>query len=465
MRAKEFLTEANNLSTSELRAVRGGQPRYMKFLHNVKKGVAFTTSDGKPFVVDPKQYNDLEAFFSDPSNRGTVWLRDRATGELKRNSDLRKTSDFGGQQPSFDQEEPAGKEALPAKPSQVFQTTDVEKLDTNAAKAVKQVLDAGAFYAGQLFDKISTSSTLTGAGEFGQIVINAAKQINDGVMPTLKGVNPTYAKAIRDYAGEYLGVLAVTKGLADFPNQDKFYEFLGTDNLNDLIVYFPKATNNPLADSIAVQNKKSKHIINISSKGGKKGAPPSLDNLKVPNEFRTNPEFEQVIGFFDTAHGSSAKGQPFELMNYLYSIGAKPGVHIPKEYAGILPFSEQDISLLIQLMDKRNIDATVPRKFAKLFRKFDSEESGATPGGIIHYVVNKDMMQAVNTANIIPNFRELVLEILGYNFVQLFSDFKGKDKMLSVRVLWPAKIDGQVEVYSKSYAGEPGKGKLSFSIT
>lgn len=75
------------------------------------------------------------------------------------------------------------------------------------------------------------------------------------------------------------------------------------------------------------------------------------------------------------------------------------------------------------------------------------------------------MMQAVNTANIIPNFRELVLEILGYNFVQLFSDFKGKDKMLSVRVLWPAKIDGQVEVYSKSYAGEPGKGKLSFSIT
>ena len=460
MRARDFLTEANNLGVGELRAVRGGEPRYVKFLAKVKQGSPFTTSSGEPFIVDPKQYGELSDFFNNPENRGALWLRRKGGGEPVRAADLRKTAEFGGQQAAFDQQGPAGKEALPAKPSQVFQTKDVEKLDSNAATAVKQMLEAGAFYAGQLYEKIAGSPVLQGAGDFGKVVIDLAGQINNGQMPSLAGVDPTYAKAIRDYAGEYLGVLAVMKGLADFPNQDKFYEFLGAADLNDLIIYFPKATNNPLADSIAVQNKKTKHIINISSKGGKKGAPPSLDNLKVPDEFRNEPEFEQVVRFFDIAHDASAKGQPFELMNYLHSLGVK----LPSYYNNILPFTDQDISLLIQLMNKRNANVSVPRKFVKIYNRFDGDDPGLPPGGIIHYVVNKDMMAAVNS-EAIPNFRELVLEILGYNFVQLFSDFKGKNKNLEVRVLWPAKIDGKVEVYSKSYAAEPGKGKLSFSIT
>jgi len=464
MRAKEFLIEANNLGVGELRAVRGGQPRYLTFLDKVKQGTPFTKTDGTAFTVDPKQYQELEAFFGDPANSGALWLRG-ADGTTARATELRKTQEFGGQQATFDQEAPAGKETLPAKPSQVFQTKDIEKLDPKASIAVKQMMEAGAFYAGELYEKIAQSPVLQGAGDFGQIVIDIAGQINEGNVPSLKGVNATYAKAIRDYAGEYLGVLSVMKGTADFPSQEKFFEFLGAANLNDLIVYFPKATNNPLADSIAVQNKKTKHIINISSKGGKKGAPPSLDNLKVPDEFRSQPEFGQVTGFFDIAHKASAKGQPFELINYLYSIGARPGKELPAHYEGILPFTNEDISQIISLMDKVNTDARVPKKFIKIYNRSGSKESGATPGGIIHYAVNKDMMSAVNDHDVIPNFRKLVLEILGYNFVQLFSDFKGRDKRLEVRVLWPAKIDGNVKIDSKSYAAEPGKGKLSFSIT
>lgn len=463
MRAKDFLFEANNLATSELMAIRGGQPRYLTFLKKVKDGTPFTTKDGNPFVVDPSQYKEIEAFFKDPSARGTLRLREKGTGAEIKNSELRKTAEFGGQQLSFDQTEPKGKEAYPAKPSQVFQTQKIEKLNPNTAKAVKQMLDAGAFYAGELYDKIVGSSVLQGAGDFGQTVINLASQLNDGQLPSLKDVNPEYAAAIRDYAGEYLGVLAMMKGLAEFENQDKFFEFLGSNNLNDLIVFFPQATNNPLADSIAVQNKKTKHIINISSKGGKKGAPPSLDNLKVPDEFRSLPEFENVVNFFDTARAASAKGQPFELMNVLYNTGlVVPGKNIPKYYSNVLPFSDNDISAVLALMSKDFREYSVPKKFAKILAA--GEGNTGTPGGIIHTVVNKDMMAAVNKGAI-PNFRELVLEILGYNFVQLFSDFKGRNKLLNVRVLWPAKIDGNVEVYSKSYAAEPGKAKLSFSIT
>jgi hypothetical protein len=459
MRAKEFLIEANNLGVSELRAVRNGQPRYLKFLDKVKKQSPFTDKDGNPFIVDPKQYRELVNFFDDPNNQRSLILRGRDGGSL-RATDLRKTQEFGGQQTAFDQTEPAGKEALPAKPSQVFQTKDIENLNTNAAKAVKQMIDAGAFYAGQLYEKITSSPVLQSAGDFGKAVINLASEINKGSMPSIKGINPAYSSALRDYSGEYLGVLAMTKNLANFPNQNQFYEFLGTNNLNDLIVWFPKATNNPLADSVAIQNKKTKHVISISSKGGTKGAPPSLDNLKVPNEFRSEPEFQEVIGFFDAAHKASAKGQPFDLINYLFSIG----VDLPRYYDGILPFSNEDIGMLIQLMGPKQANARVPKKFIKIYNKFTGNTEGIGPGAVIQQVVLKDMMAAVN-AEKIPNFRKLVLEILGYNFIQLFSDFKGKDKRLTVRVLWPAKVNGRVSVSSKSYAAEPGKTKLSFSIT
>lgn len=463
MRAKDFLNEANNLVTGELTAVRNGKPRYLIFLAKVKAESPFTTTNGDPFVVDPIQYTELANFFKDPNAKGSLPLREKGTGNEISSSKLRKTAEFGGQQLSFDQTEPKGKEAYPAKPSQVFQTQNVDKIDTDAAKAVAQVLNAGAFYASDLYDKISTSPILQGAGDFGQTVIGLADQLNNGQLPSLKGVNPDYAATIRDYAGEYLGVLATMMGLADFPSQDKFYEFLGTNSLEDLIVFFPKAVNNPLADSIAVQNKKTKHIINISSKGGKMGAPPSLDNLKVPDEFRNLPGFELVVKFFDTSQLSVAKNQPFLLMNVLFNAGLiRPGENISKYYSGLLPFSDNDIDAIIALMGKNYEEFSVPKKFAKLLNA--GQDSTGTPGGIIHYVVGKDLIAAVNDG-IIPNFRELVLEILGYNFVQLFTDFKGRDKQLAVRVLWPAKIDGNVKIYSKAYAAEPGKGKLSFSIT
>jgi hypothetical protein len=463
MRATDFLNEGNNLATGELMAVRGGQPRYTIFLKKVKDGSPFTTKDGNPFIVDPTQYTELANFFQDPTAKGTLRLREKDTGNEIKNSELRKTAEFGGQQLSFDQTQPKGKEAYPAKPSQVFQTQKIDKFDPKSAKAVQQMLNAGAFYAGDLYDKIANSPILRNAGDFGQTVIDLASQLNEGQLPSLKEVNPEYAAAIRDYAGEFLGVQATMMGLADFPNQDLFFEFLGAKSLEDLLVFFPAATNNPLADSIAVQNKKTKHVINISSKGGKKGAPPSLDNLKVPDEFRNLPEFEFVVQFFDTARAASAKGQPFELMNVLFNAGLiSAGENLPKYYDGLLPFSDSDISSILALMGKNYREFSIPKKFAKLLNA--GKGNTGTPGGIIHYVVNKDMMAAVN-GGAIPNFRELVLEILGYNFVQLFSDFKGREKQLYVRVLWPAKIDGEVEVYSKSYAAEPGKAKLSFSIT
>lgn len=464
MRARDFLIEADNtLTVGTLRKVRSGQPRYQIFLDKVKNQSPFTDKSGQAFVIDPNQYNELLYFFNNPENSGTLKVRG-VDGTVISTSQLLKTGEFGGAAASFDNPNMVHKEKLPAKPSDVFQTKDVEggKLNPAAALAVKQVLDAGAFPASQLYEKIAQSPVLLGAGDFGQIIINMAEQISNNTMPSAKGVDPTFYKAIRDYAGEYLGLMAVMQNLADFPEREEFFEFLDAPNLDDLIVYFPKNQANPLADSIGVRNSNTGHVISISSKGGKQGAPPSMSSLKVPDAFREIEEFKQVIEFFDLTSDENipAKQQPFYIANYLF----RQKIKFPWYYKNILPFSEDDILDLEFLMQRKFADEDFPKKFKVIANEFTGNGDGIPPGGIIHAVVNKDIIDLIN-GGAIPNFRKLVLEILGYNFVQLYSDFKGANKIFNVRVLWPAKLRGTVKVATKAYAAEPGKGKLSFSIT
>ena len=89
----------------------------------------------------------------------------------------------------------------------------------------------------------------------------------------------------------------------------------------------------------------------------------------------------------------------------------------------------------------------------------------ATPGGIIHYTLNKVLVDAVNNNNAMPNFEPLAREILQKNFIQIFARPKGG--VLGFDVLWPSKdlATGKIELYSKASSTEPGKQKMSFSVT
>ena len=55
-----------------------------------------------------------------------------------------------------------------------------------------------------------------------------------------------------------------------------------------------------------------------------------------------------------------------------------------------------------------------------------------------------------------------MIESLGYNFVQLYTNVKGDQ--LETKAFWPAKISGQVKLKTKGSAGEM-KGKISLEIS
>jgi hypothetical protein len=128
----------------------------------------------------------------------------------------------------------------------------------------------------------------------------------------------------------------------------------GPAGLGNLMLYFPKSTNSPLADSLAInqknksyalQNTQTGHVIKLSAKGDKEGAPPSMDNLKIPDSIRKkrNKDIQQVVRFLDIAHASGSKDQPFKLAEFL-SISAPKT--IPEEVKNLFPITPEEFNKL-----------------------------------------------------------------------------------------------------------------------
>jgi hypothetical protein len=71
-------------------------------------------------------------------------------------------------------------------------------------------------------------------------------------------------------------------------------------------------------------------------------------------------------------------------------------------------------------------------------------------------------MRAVNSDRAVPELRAAIIESLGYNFVQLYTNARGNK--LVTEAFWPAKISGKVKLKTKGSAGEI-KGKMSVEIS
>lgn len=320
------------------------------------------------------------------------------------------------------------------------------------------------FAAMRVFDEVIQNNTLQET-EIGNHIIQMAKEIKDGRFPSLKTVPKQFHTAIRDYAGEYLGVLALIRGIANFPTRNAWLEHLGVTNLNDITIYFPPESNNPLGDSEGYfQNKETGNIILISSKGGKKGAPPSVTGLKIPDNLKTD-EYALEVDVIETLQNLPAFEGPFVALNKIYQ--ANPDA-IDPVFAATLPLSNEDIQLFKQytnrkLYNKRNV-ADLPEKFRKIVGKGPDAKLEATPGGILHYTYSSELLKAVNQRNALPNFEPMAREILQKNFIQIFA--RPKVGELTFDVLWPNKemATGKIELYNKSSSTDIS-GKLSFSVT
>jgi hypothetical protein len=225
-------------------------------------------------------------------------------------------------------------------------------------------------------------------------------------------------------------------------------------------MYFPRDTANPLADSFSVVNDETGHAIKISSKAAGKGAPPAMGSLKIPEDVQK--KYPEAYEFFvtSTTPGQSAFVQPFVMMNWLSTNAPET---VPAEYQSLLPFTDQ----LIATIESSSKNATpLPAKLMKIFNRRLStkvQDSNNTDGGKAWYAVTKDVMNAVNNGNAVQDFQPMVIQSLGYNFIQLYTNVKGNN--LVTEAFWPAKISGQVKLKTKASASNPTKGKISVEIS
>ena len=122
-------------------------------------------------------------------------------------------------------------------------------------------------------------------------------------------------------------------------------------------------------------------------------------------------------------------------------------------------FTQEDI---IAIVDSVRTGAELDSKFDPIIqsRKFTSL---STPGGKLLYCAAKDLVDIINTTQPMRDFRTIILELLGENFVQIFSRVVGKKLVFDV--LWPGKVDGNVGLWTKIEASNPSGAGLSFKIT
>lgn len=450
------LNEAN-LAATELPArkytsvnnPKSGQPltRPELFLYKVMSGSAFTLVKGGEIVIDPAE-----------SRRVADWIRTGPSGVIKMktmdpdlpevsNTQLLKTDEFLTKS--------AEKERIAVKPSDVFpsQEIDVEALASDMAALEA----AGGFSANQMYNKLAGNADLKKLGGVGEAIISMAKQITQGQVPVIpKGLSDSEIKAIELYAGEYLGVLQVVYGTASFDKREQFLKWVGSD-LTGLMLFFPKASNNPIADSYTFLNRSTGNALAISSKAAGKGAPPSLSSLKVPDLVKK--KYPEAYEFIRTAQTQGTGiTQAFYLMNWLYNYDSSL---IPTAWQKFLPWSDSDMQAVTgSIKGKGKIPAAL-LKAAKSQLSNQVAEGSAPDGGKVFYAVITDLMKAVN-AGAVPNFREAILTSLGFNFVQIYSNVRGG--RLESKAFWPAKVDGQVKLKSKSSAQED-KGKISYQVS
>jgi len=447
------LSEDRTLSASTILKRPG---RFQAFVSMIQNGTAFYTTDKEPVIVDPAEADRMLELFDKGEFKGTIKLN-TDQGVLSLNQ-LLKSKELGGQASTGEEGEELSKEAALLKPSQIG-ITDKD------------------IPASQLGEEIINNSVLQST-EYGRAVISMAEAIMNGqpaVMPeelrkTKIGVS------INDYAGEYLGVLALVYGQSRFPRKKGFTEWLGAD-VSELTLFFPVEANTQLADSFAsISNDKTNHKVNISSKGGGGGAPPSISGLKIPEDIRNNPDYAAAVAFIDLADaGDAKKGIPpkyplpsprtlsivFQAMNLINEYVPEA---IPEEFAPFLPWKSDIVKQCRDSIEgyKKGKPIEMP-EYKAITDTVKSDK--ASDGGKLAYAVKKAVMQAVNENDAIPGFQDVVLNILDMNFVQQYADYNKKTGVMSFATQWPAKLDGYISLESKSGATDPTKGGFSFKLS
>jgi hypothetical protein len=453
MRFNEFkpLLEASLVTLNPSKLIKD-TARFEKLISNIKTGNPLYSVDGTPVVIKKSEAARLQQMFDTGMFRGAISLmgQDKQTYPL---SSFLKTKDYGGQSVPPGQE---GDDAIPVagiKPGQVFQHGEVGK---DQIITPELVLELGAFPAGQLAERIVANKYLDSQGAAGLAVKEIAQQLGAGQPAIIPNLSKGEINNIQNYGFEYLGVLALIKGVADFPNADAFYDHVGA-NLEELVLYFPSSSSNPVADSYALVNRKTENTIFISSKGAKGGAPSSISALKIPDNMRKMIGKDPALTFVAElqSHAKPAWQQPFFAANYMEenypgSMGA---------LSQYLPFSDEFMGYLGETLKNRNAGVPtdlkqIPKEHRAIFKLVADNVKSKHPlfYNLRYYV--KDRIHEAVRKGVIPNFSKRMIELLGQNFVLLKTEQAGKPGVgeFITHVRWPSKVGGTVTFEHKDPA-------------
>ena len=438
MRAREFLYEDQTLSPDKLTK---DMVRFNNLVNNIAGLKPLYLQDGTPVIIKPEEAQRIKDLQANGEFSGRIKLTGQDNKPYALSSFL-KTAEYGGQAI------PPGQEATtaPTKEGAKLKPSDIGLHD----RKIK---------ASNLGKEIIGNQDLQGS-EQGKVVIGLAGQISSGETPTIpKGQDPAIIKAINDYAGEYLGVWALINERTDFPNKDKFLEWLNMP-LMDLVLEFPGKSGNPLADSYALIDPKSGHQINISSKGKGGGAPPAISGLKIPDHVREKPQYAFAVKFVELMQNTALPkpttvSQAFQAMNLINQFNPDA---VPEKWKPFLPWEQSIIALY---NDSRKARTPLP-KYQSLWQDIAFQKDNATDAGKLVHAIKTAVKDIVNSGGI-SEFEAAIIEILDYNFIQQDTKLRTNGQMY-FKTNWPARINGRVTVETKSGATDPTKGSFSFKL-
>jgi len=430
--------------------------RIDKFIETIRAGLPFETNTGESVIIEPSEADELLQQFADEGKITTDNIK-LETGDTIRLTTLVKSHYFLGKnnkRPDASEdgstEDEVSKETALLKPSQI----GITDYDIPANKLGQEIVNNDAL-----------NST-----EYGRVVVQMAIDIMEGKDPSIPDDVPSRIRAsIHDYAGEYLGVLALIEGKSDFPRRKGFEDWLG-GSVGELTINFPSSANTNIADSFAaIKNTNTNHTINISSKGKGGGASPSISGLKIPDHIKENSEFEPSVKFIEICQSDAPIPMPKTISQCFYAMNVLARYvpdAIPDQFKSFLPWNDQTIDEAIEsykaFKTKNPIEL---EEYASLWADIDFKKPSAD-GSKLSYVVKKAVMEAVNEGRALPEFQQVILEILDMNFIQQYADVSSTKgpKIMTFATQWPAKLDGKVSLMSKSGAPDPTKGGFSFKL-
>lgn len=474
MRVLDIITESSGKHLS-LSSLTHYETRPKIFADLIRAGHNFTTKNNQKVVIDPNTAGSIETTLTNYVKQkfkgkaiptGSLDLqiieidgKPVAEPTVMKSGELVKDAQIAGagRGASNVEKEKAGRQM---QPSSFFGMKDV---DYTTAPDLSQFIEAGAFKAGELYNKIVQNPMLKEMHDkLAAAIVQSANEIQAGQKARLPAhLSTAENRAFRDYATEHLGLLSLIVGgdaieWAGGDDKSKMFykhlEKMGSRNLSDLTLYFPGNPTKPLNDSTLISPTGKEMIVSSKAGAGGKGAAPSLDGLTIPDNLRNfkgmggrNP-YTAAIKFIETAQTTSAFLQPFALANLLSN----------KMTVGHT-FGKFDLTELEKSYKDKIITPTVK----EYIKKYPNKALGGTPLGKLRYGVAKELMEVVNSGTALTNFKSAVLQILGYNFIQLNTKPIGGQFVTTVN--WPATISGRVTLENKYGAGQTG-GKLSFMV-